>query len=125
VTACVALVFAIGCDSSPSGPTDPALTGEWISPSVDSYMQFTLQQRGGNVSGTFASTTLVGGTRTFRLGGVAELPRVEITWLESLQRNSFDGTLSDDQQSITGTLNPGGAVLTFHRQPPISGRVER
>ena len=112
----VALSLANGCGSLPSGPLDPALTGDWILPSVDTYSKFSLQQRGTAITGTFGSFTAIGpGSATFGVTGTADLPHVVLSWVEGGTQQSFDATLSDDQQTLSGTFEPAGFVYTFHR----------
>lgn len=119
----VVVSLASGCGSLPSGPLDPALTGDWILPSVDTYSKFSLQQRGTLVTGTFGTFSAVNpGSGGVSVTGTANLPHVVLNWVEGGAPQSFDATLSDDQQSLTGTFEPAGFVYTFHRQP-ATGRV--
>jgi len=120
---CAALLLASGCGSSPSGPLDPALTGNWVIPGVDTWVQFSLEQRGSKVTGIFGYYSPVSSPDVHLVSGTATLPHVVLMWTEEHSPQTFDATLSSDQQSLTGTLNGGSVSLTFHRQPPISGRM--
>ncbi|HEY8794968.1 MAG TPA: hypothetical protein VIM15_08465 [Gemmatimonadaceae bacterium] len=112
----VALSLASGCGSQPSGPLDPALTGDWILPSVDTYSKFALQQRGTVVTGTLGYFSANhSGSTTFGVTGTADLPHVVLNWVEGGTPQSFDATLSEDQQTLSGTFEPAGFVYTFHR----------
>jgi hypothetical protein len=114
-----AALFALGCGSEPSGPLDPALTGSWILPSVDTYEMFALEQRGDRVSGTVGFYSPVqSAPLTYPVSGSAALPHVILRWVEGSNLQTFDATLSEDEQSLTGTFTPGGGTYTFHRQAP-------
>ena len=77
----VGLVLAYGCGSNPSGPLDPALSGKWVLPSVDSYSMFVLQQRGTVVTGTFGDYTANQPvSEVFIVSGAADLPHVVLRW---------------------------------------------
>lgn len=121
---CTVLAIVNGCGSEPDGPLDPALTGNWIIPSVDTYVMFVLQDRGTTVLGTFGLYGAIGsGADINAVSGTANLPHVVLHWVDSGIDQTFDATLSDDQQSLTGTLEAGGDEYTFHRYNPTSGNV--
>jgi hypothetical protein len=121
---CAVLATVNGCGSEPSGPLDPALTGNWIIPSVDTYVMFVLQDRGTTVLGTFGLYGALGGGADIDVvSGTADLPHVVLHWVDTGINQTFDATLSDDQQSLTGTLEDGGTEYTFHRYTPPGGRV--
>lgn len=122
--ALITLVSVSGCGSNPSGPLNPELSGVWISPSVDTYSKFSLQERGDSISGTLSGCFAGGPTcDTFLVSGSADLPHVVLSWVEGGVRHTFDATLSDDQLTLTGTYDSGPNSDTYHRQQPISGRT--
>jgi hypothetical protein len=119
-----ALVLASACGANPSGPLSPELSGDWVAPSVDTYSKFSLQQRGTSVVGTFGDFAANGAfSETFVLTGVAELPHVVLSWTQGGTVETFDATLSEDQLTLTGTLEPGGGVGVFHRDVPFTSRI--
>ena len=123
-TGLVVLVFAYGCGANPSGPLDLALSGNWILPSVDTYSMFVLQQRGTVITGTFGDYTANHSfSEVFIVSGTADLPRVIVTWVQGGVNQTFDATLSADQHSLVGIIEPGAFAATFLRDRPIVGRV--
>ena len=120
MTVFIALSFASGCGSNPSGPLDPALSGQWTLPSVDTYSKFVLQQRGTVVTGTFGDYTANQSfSEEFIVSGTANLPHVVLSWVQRGTRETFDATLSADQTSLTGIIEPGANAATFLRDRPI------
>lgn len=120
-----ALVLSAGCSSSePTEPLNPALTGVWIAPNLDTSTQLNLEEKGDAVTGTVAFESVVG-RFTFVVAGTRAQSDVSLRWYVGISRETFTGTLSDDQLSLTGTIMPGGQNVTFHRQRPISGNVTR
>jgi hypothetical protein len=120
----VALLSANGCGSNPSGPLNPELSGNWISPSVDTYSEFSLQEHGDAIVGTlgnFAASQSF--SQTLIVAGSADLPHVVLSWVQDGVNQTFDAALSEDQLTLTGTYLPGGTPDTVHRQRPISGRL--
>ena len=113
---CAAAILASACGSQPSAPIDPALTGRWAQPGLDTYCEFVLQQRAAQVFGTFGCFN-AGAPKTqgFLLTGTAQLPHVVLAWTENGVKSTFDGTLSADQQHLSGTFSAGGAIADFHR----------
>lgn len=118
-------VLSTGCSSSePTGPLNPALTGEWIAPNLDTSTQLSLAERGDAVIGTVAFQSVVGRS-TFAVAGTSAQSDVSLRWFVGIAKETFTGTLSADQQSLTGTIMPGAEIVTFHRQRPISGSATR
>jgi len=120
----VGLAFAYGCGSNPSGPLDPALSGNWVLPSVDTYSMFVLQQRGTIVTGTFGDYTANQSfSDVFIVSGSADLPHVVLSWVQGGTQETFDATLSAGQDSLAGIIEPGAYATTFLRDRPIVGRM--
>jgi hypothetical protein len=118
------VIFGLGCGSNPDGPLNPDLSGVWISPGVDTYSQFSLQERGDSISGTLGNCSANTSTcDTFVVSGFADLPNVELEWVQGGVHQTFAATLSDDHLTLTGNYSPGPYSDTYHRQQPISGRV--
>ena len=122
---CATLLFASGCgsNSAPTGPLDPALTGNWVIPSVDTWLQLTLEQRGAVVSGTFGYYSPVAKPDTYVLSGTAALPHVVLTWRQGSDVETVDALLSANQDTLSGSINGESGVTTFRRERPVSGRV--
>lgn len=110
----VALVLASGCGSLPSGPLDPRLSGSWIQSGVDTYDKFVLQQRGSSVVGTYGLYGINSST-VYIVHGTANLPNVVLSWVEDTTHQTFYGTLSEDQRSLTGSYAGGASTVSFHR----------
>lgn len=124
---CATLLLASGCgsNSAPTGPLDPALTGKWIIPSVDTWLQLTLEQRGAAVSGTFGYYSPVASPDTYILSGTATLPHVLLTWTQDGNVETFDAVLSANQDTLSGTIDGGSGVTTFRRDRQMPGKVTR
>lgn len=115
--ACATLAIISGCGAEPSAPLDPTLTAKWVLPSVDTYCEFDLLQRGNDVSGTFgcfnaAQTNKQG----LLLTGTAQLPHVILAWTDHGVPSTFDAVLSPDQQTLTGTFAGDDRTAVFHRE---------
>ena len=118
----VGLVFAYGCGSNPSGPLDPALSGKWVLPSVDTYSMFVLQQRGAVVTGTFGDYTANQSfSEVFIVSGAVDLPHVVLRWVQGGAQETFAATLSAGQDSLVGIVEPGAYATTFLRDRSIVG----
>ncbi len=115
--ACATFAIVSGCGSEPSAPLDPALTAKWVVPSVDTYCEFDLQQRGHDVSGTFGCF-FAGGPKSqgSLLTGTAQLPHVILAWTDHGVPSTFDAILSPDQQTLTGTFAGDDRTAVFHRE---------
>lgn len=116
----MALLFSASCETKPSEPLDSKLSGDWIIPNVDTWEQLSLQQRGTAVSGTFGFYSAVVKPVTFELMGTASLPHVILKWTLGTVPLTFDATVSDDGESMTGSIN-GGPDVTFRRNRSVSG----
>ena len=112
----VALVLASGCGSLPSGPLDPRLSGNWIQRGVDTYAKFVLQQRGNAVAGTFGFYGINSST-VYIVHGTANLPNVELSWVEDTTHVTFEATLSDDERSLIPSDADGVERASFLRSP--------
>jgi len=117
------LLLGLACDAGPTGPLDPALSGEWRGPmGIDTWDGYTLQQRGTLVTGThdFYSANFGGGASHVPIGGTAELPRVLLTWRDGDYRIVVTGTLSADGTQLI--LTDSAAGLPGHGQPQVYRR---
>lgn len=115
--ACATLAIVWGCGAEPSGPLDPALTGKWVVPSVDTYCEFDLQQRANDVSGTFGCCNATDANKQgLLLTGTAQLPHVILAWTNHGMPSTFDAVLSSDQQTLTGTFAGDDRTAVFHRE---------
>ncbi len=120
----VVLLLAYGCGSNPAGPLDPALSGNWFLPSVDTYSMLMLQQRGTLVGGTFGDYTANQSfSEVFILSGTADLPHVVLRWVQGGVNETFDARLSADQDSLVGVIDPGAYAVTFLRDRRVEGRA--
>lgn len=118
------VMMVSGCGANPGGPLDPALSGNWVLPSVDTYSMLILQQRGTTVAGTFGDYSANQSfSEVFTLTGSADLPHVDLSWKQGAVNETFDATLSADQDSLMGVIEPGDYAVTFVRERPIAGRV--
>ena len=118
---CVAtILLCASCESKPSEPLDSTLSGDWIIPGVDTWQQLSLQQRGTAITGTFGFYSPVAKPLTFELVGSAALPHVLLTWTLGTVPLTFDATLSDDGESMTGSIN-GGPNVTYRRNRSVTG----
>jgi len=113
---CVALALASGCGSLPSGPLDPRLSATWIQRGVDTNDKFILQQRGSAVVGTYGLYGINSST-VYIVHGTANLPSVVLSWVEDTTHETFYGTLSEDQRSLTGSYAGGAYTVSFQRSP--------
>ncbi len=114
---CVGLcaVYAVACRDglAPLPPGDGPLTGTWIQPSVDTWVQLDLSQSGTRVVGYLREGSAPSGKLSdpIRVTGTATLPQATIQWPENGVERTMNATLSADGDSLTGTWSASG-------QPP-------
>jgi hypothetical protein len=103
---------------APLPPGDGALTGKWIQPSVDTWVQLDLSQSGTRVVGYYRTGSAnFGGSLSdpIPITGTATLPRATLQWNDGAAR-TMNATLSADGDSLTGTWStPGQPPTSFFR----------
>ena len=119
-------LYAVACGGDggvgPLPPGDGPLTGTWIQPSVDTWVQLDLSQSGTRVVGyhRYGSANF-GGNLSDRndVTGTASLSHVTLQWTENGALWTMDATLSTDGDTLNGTWSPSGqpaaAFRAFHR----------
>jgi len=126
---CVGLcaVYAVACRDglAPLPPGDGPLTGTWVQPGVDTWVQLDLSQSGTRVVGYYRTGGVVGGVRLsdpIRITGTAALPQATLQWTDEAGLETMNVTLSTEGDSLTGTwAAPGQPAIpfrTFHRSTP-------
>lgn len=101
---------------APLPPGDGPLTGKWIQPSIDTWIQLDLSQSGTRVVGYHRNGSAnFGGSLSnpVWVTGVAALPDVTLRWSENGEQWTMEATLSPDGDSLTGKWNTSS-------QPPRS-----
>ena len=118
--------FALGCHHdgglAPLPPGDGPLTGKWIQPSVDTWVQLELSQSGSRVVGYYQQGSAnFGGSlsKPTAITGTAALPHVTLQWTQDGGGVAMDATLSADGDSLTGTESfaghPAQSFNAFYR----------
>lgn len=104
---------------APLPPGDGLLTGTWIQPGIDTWVQLDLSQSGGFVVGYFRmGSANFGGSLSdpIAITGTAALPRATLQWTENGVQRTMNATLSGDGDSLTGTwFTPGQPATPFFR----------
>jgi hypothetical protein len=129
LTACVGLctVYAVACRDglAPLPPGDGPLSGTWIQPSVDTWVQLDLSQSGARVVGYYRTGSAnFGGSVSdpIRVTGTAALPQATLQWTDGSGLETLYVTLSPDGDSLTGTWaaagQPANPFRAFHRSTP-------
>ena len=118
-------VYVAACGDGGVGPLprgDGPLTGTWIQPSVDTWVQLDLSQSGERVVGYYRTGSAnFGGSLSdpIRITGTAALPQATLQWTENGVQRTVNATLSADGDSLTGTWSIPGQPATpffpFHR----------
>jgi len=111
-----AAICAIACGDhgiAPLPPGDGPLTGKWIEPGVDTWVQLDLSQSSSRVVGYYrlGSANFGNGARLsdpVPVTGTAALPHVILNWTTNGTAFTMDATLSADGNSLTGALGPSG-----------------
>ena len=122
------VVYAVGCHHdgglAPLPPGDGPLTGTWIQPSVDTWVQLELSQSGSRVVGYYqGGSANFGGSlsKPIAVTGTAALPQVTLQWTDNGTHWTMDATLSTDGSTLTGTWSSAGqpaqSFRSFHRSP--------
>lgn len=89
---------------------DGPLTGRWVQPGVDTWVQLDLSQSGTRVVGYYRTGSAnFGGSLSdpIRVTGTAALPQATLQWSEGVPR-TMNATLSADGDSLTGTWSAQG-----------------
>jgi len=115
--------YDVACHSgvAPLPPGDGPLTGTWIQPGVDTWVQLDLSQVGGRAVGYYrtGSAEFRGGpglTAPIRIAGTVALPQATIQWIDNGGLETMNATLSADGDSLTGTWHaPGQPPTPFFR----------
>lgn len=109
---CLYTVLALACSGdrglAPLPPGDGPLTGKWIQPSVDTWIQLELSQSGSRVVGYYRTGSAnFGGSLSdpISVTGIAALPNVTLEWNEGHTLRTMNATLSADGNTLTGTWN--------------------
>ena len=95
----------------PLPPGDGPLTGTWIQPSVDTWIQLDLSQSGAQVVGYYRrGSASFGGIVSYPLAvsGTAALPQATLQWSDG-GPTTMNATLSNNGDSLTGTWSMEGA----------------
>lgn len=103
---------------APLPPGDGPLTGTWIQPSVDTWVQLDLSQSGGRVVGYYRTGSAnFGGSLSdpIPVTGVASLPQVTLEWTEDRALRTMNATLSTDGKTLNGTWSSGNEPATPFR----------
>ena len=102
---------------APLPPGDGLLTGTWIQPSIDTWVQLDLSQSGGVVVGYFRTGSAnFGLSDPIAITGTAALPRATLQWTQNEIQTTMNATLSGDGDSLTGTWSvPGQPATPFFR----------
>ena len=122
-------VYTAACRSdqgiAPLPPGDGPLTGKWIQPSVDTWVQLELSQSGARVVGYYRTGSAnFGGSLSdpIWVTGTAALPQVTLQWTEYGTQRTMNATLSADGDSLNGTWGNSGQPPTpffrFQRATP-------
>jgi hypothetical protein len=128
LTAVVGLcaAYTIACRSdgglAPLPRGDGPLTGKWIQPSVDTWVQLDLSQSSTRVVGYYRTGSAnFGGSLSdpIWVTGATALPHVILQWTENGAPFTMDATLSADGDSLAGTWGrsgqPGTLFFRFQR----------
>jgi hypothetical protein len=94
----------------PLPPGDGPLTGTWMQPSVDTWVQLDLSQSGSRVVGYYREGSGVfGGLVMYPISitGTAALPQATLQWIDA-GLTTMNATLSADGESLTGTWSAHG-----------------
>jgi hypothetical protein len=105
----------------PLPPGDGSLTGTWIQPNIDTWIQLDLSQSGTRVVGYYRTGFASGGgwlSAPTPVAGIAALPQATLEWSDGGQV-TMNATLSADGDSLTGTWSrpgqPSAPFRGFHR----------
>jgi hypothetical protein len=99
---------------APLPPGDGPLTGTWIQPGIDTWVQLDLSQSGSRVVGYYRTGSAnFGGSLSdpIPVTGTAALPQATLQWTENGVR-TMNATLSADGDSLTGTWSLSGQPAT-------------
>jgi hypothetical protein len=117
--------FTIACKNDGVGPLPPGdgpLTGKWIQPSIDTWVQLDLSQSSTRVVGYYRTGSAnFGGSLSAPtwVTGTAALPHVILQWSENGAPFTMDATLSADGDTLSGTWGrsgePGTPFFRFRR----------
>ena len=103
---------------APLPPGDGPLTGTWIQPGVDTWVQLDLSQSGARVVGYYRTGSAnFGGSLSdpIRVTGTASLPQATLQWNDGAPR-TMNATLAADGDSLTGSwFTPGQPPTPFFR----------
>lgn len=111
-------------EASPVPSTWPAnVTGCWIQPSIDTWTELRLTQRGSTVSGAYVACGVVGGlgcNTLSQVSGSVAFPSVVLHWTAQGVVYRFSATMSATADTLAGTVaaNAGAPQPTwppFHR----------
>lgn len=116
-------VYVVACGDAGVAPLprgDGPLTGTWIQPSVDTWIQLDLSQSGARVVGYYRTGSANFGGRLsdpIRITGTAALPEVTLQWIDNGAQRTMNATLSADGDSLTEIRSPSGQpAMPFVRQ---------
>ena len=97
---------------------DGPLTGTWVQPSVDTWIQLDLSQTGTHVVGYYRTGSAnFGGSLSdpIAVTGIASLPQVTLEWTDNRALWTMNATLSADGKTLTGTWSSGNQPATPFR----------
>jgi hypothetical protein len=113
------VLYTVACRGdkgiAPLPPGDGPLTGKWIQPSIDTWVQLELSQSGARVVGYYRTGSAnFGGSLSdpIWVTGTAALPQVTLQWTESGTQRTMNATLSTDGDSLNGTWGNSGQPAT-------------
>lgn len=122
----LSMAFVAACHGdgavAPLPPGDGALTGTWIQPSIDTWVQLDLSQSGARVVGYYrtGSANFGGGlSNPIPVTGTAALPQVTLQWTDGGVQWTMNATLSTNGDTLNGEWSASGQPATtirgFHR----------
>jgi hypothetical protein len=104
---------------APLPPGDGPLTGTWIQPNIDTWIQLDLSQSGASVVGYQRTGFASGGgfmSAPIAVTGSAGLRQATLQWSDGAEQVTMYATISANGDSLTGTWSHSGqATVPFRR----------